>query len=377
MSSNFSGRYYNIQEIGIAKALNRLGHRCDVVFWGGKTEENSFEVPYSPEASFTVYFKKGVKILTDIVFSNMKKMLEGYDILHTTEYDQIYSWMLARLYPEKTIIYHGPYYCDFNRKYNLKCHMADAFFVRSYRKADTPFLVKSRLAEGFLQSKGIRNIHTIGVGLDSEQIGRDRPEISEFSQELSRMQADGTRLLLYIGQLEPRRNILFLLNVFSGVRKLCANVKLVIIGSGEEDYIRKCWDTSDELGIRGDIVYQNRLRQNLLPAVYSACTVFLLPTLYEIFGMVLLEAMYFGCVPVSTHNGGADMLINDGKNGFVLRSLDLDVWIDRVTGLLNEPRLLQDCSAAAQETIGNNYTWEALANQFVATYEKLLDKNKK
>ncbi len=53
---------------------------------------------------------------------------------------------------------------------------------------------------------------------------------------------------------------------------------------------------------------------------------FLLPTEYEIFGMVLLEAMFFRRVVLTTPNGGADMLLRSGENGIVLEKSDPARW---------------------------------------------------
>lgn len=57
-----------------------------------------------------------------------------------------------------------------------------------------------------------------------------------------------------------------------------------------------------------------------MKGVYQQADFFLLPTEYEIFGMVLLEAMFFRRVVLTTPNGGADMLLRSGENGIVLEN---------------------------------------------------------
>lgn len=372
-SSHFTGHYYNIQEIGIAKALNRQGYTCDVLFWGKKAND-VITLPYGEkeDQTFQVFFRKGVSFLKNAIFFRISHIIRQYDIVHISEYDQIYSWLLAQRYPKKTVIYHGPYFDSFNRRYNLKCKVVDRLFVPAYIRHSIPFLTKSRLAAEYLEKRGIKNITTVGVGFDGEQMNAGAMEESSFTQELYALKENNRRLLLYVGRIEPRRNITFLFEVFAKVYKGNPDTRLVLIGAGEEEYVRSCFDHAEALGIRGAIVYRERLAQNYLPAVYTACEVFLLTTLYEIFGMVLLEAMYFGCIPVSTFNGGADTLVLHGENGLVLSRLDSDVWSRTVLELLLDQERAESLSASASQTVREGYTWDQLVQQFIEVYQKHL-----
>lgn len=59
-----------------------------------------------------------------------------------------------------------------------------------------------------------------------------------------------------------------------------------------------------------------------MPTVYQSCDAFSLPTRYEIFGMVLLEAMYYGLPTFTTYNGGSSTLMNQ-ENGIIINSIDM------------------------------------------------------
>ena len=61
------------------------------------------------------------------------------------------------------------------------------------------------------------------------------------------------------------------------------------------------------------------MEQKYLSDVYNLADFFLLPTKYEIFGMVLLEAMYYKTVVLTTDNGGSSTLIDNGRNGYILQ----------------------------------------------------------
>jgi len=134
---------YNIQELGLAKALVRKGHICDIVFWTNK-EEKIVDIKFDDDKSVKVYYYKGKTFLKNSILNIPESLLEQYDILQIAEYNQIQSWIFAKKYPNKTIIYHGPYYSKFNWKYNLMCKIFDIFCLRRYKKYNTRFMTKSK-----------------------------------------------------------------------------------------------------------------------------------------------------------------------------------------------------------------------------------------
>lgn len=82
------------------------------------------------------------------------------------------------------------------------------------------------------------------------------------------------------------------------------------------------------------------MQQEELSNIYKISDIFLLPTEYEIFGMVLLEAMYFGLPVITTYNGGSSTIIENGKNGFICSKLDKAEWKEIVCDLLNDTNKL-------------------------------------
>ena len=357
---------YNVQEIGLARSLNRKGHLCDVVFWGGKTE-SKYYYEYGLGRFFKVYHLKGWAVLKNGLFKNINALAKEYDIIQSGEYDQLQSWLLARCFPDKTVIYHGPYYCDFNRRYNLKSRIFDTIFLNSYKNRKTPFITKSYMAEAFLLAKGLRDVTTIGVGLDLEQLecGKDGAQ-HEFVRGL-RLK-ENKHFLLYIGRIEPRRNIKFLFEVFKAVLDSTSDALLVMVGEGNHMYEEECFAYAKTLGINNSIIQTGKIEQKYLPSLYRMCHVFLLPTLYEIFGMVLLEAMYFGVPVITSQNGGSDMLIESGVDGIIVKSWNVNSWKQEILNLLRDEELSKKYRKSSTQNVANNFTWDALADQFIRKY---------
>lgn len=365
---------YNIQEVGLAKSLVRLGNTCDIVFWTDGEEEDVTLPVLENNGEVHVFYRNSVTVLKNTFYKNIDELISGYDVIQTAEYCQIQSWLLAKKHPEKTIVYHGSYYAAFNKRFNLMTKAFDLFFLKKYIKKQTKFIVKSHLAASYLNAKKIdrENIYTIGVGIDAEMLkSRESSEEDSFFDQLY---SDSADKLLYIGRLEPRRNIFFLLDVLREAVNRNSNTRLYIVGNGEPDYKKRIWEYANSIGISDNIVYKEKLEQNKLSKIYERCDFLLLPTRYEIFGMVLLEAMYFKCIAITTHNGGSEMLISNNKDGIIIEAESAKQWADVIEYYLSHKQEMEAMKQAASRKIRMNYTWDALAPSFIEAYKSVINK---
>ncbi len=363
---------YNIQETGLARAFNKKGHQCDVVFWGGKKDQ-VIEMEYDEGKTFKVYYLKAYDILKNGVYKGLKELSKNYDIVHCGGYDQINSWMLSKRIPEKLVVYNGSYYSDFNVGYNKKCKVVDKLFLPRFKKNNIFFDTKSKLSAEFLKQRGLTNVYPVGVGIDIERLKAKELLESPLSDKVLSLKQSGKKIIMYVGRIEPRRNTLFLLDTFKAIYESDRSARLLIVGRGEKEYKDKCFEHAKKIGIEDAIIYEEYIDQKYLPLVYSYADVFLLPTIYEIFGMVMLEAMYFGVPVVTTHNGGSDMLIENEKSGIIIDNFNADEWKDKIIRLLNDESMKNRIIENAKIKIENEFTWEALVDKFISVYEKRLD----
>ena len=141
---------YNCQEVGLAKALIRKGHKCDIVLYSEK--ENYEEDYYFDEnKKIHLYYITAKKILKNAFFNErLNNILPDYDIVQSAEYDQIANIKLRKALKDKLIIYHGPYISNYTRGYKLKCFFTDFLinFNKEYLK--TRMISKSNLAKELL-----------------------------------------------------------------------------------------------------------------------------------------------------------------------------------------------------------------------------------
>ena len=361
---------YNIQELGLAVALRKLGHDCDVM---SISDENAFsesEVCIDNQ-KLTIYSVKAIVALKNGWLKDVYDIFDRYDILHICEYNQIYTWHIAKKYKDKMVCYHGPYYCDFNHNYNKMAMVFDSFFVNRYRKLNTCFITKSGLAKEYLEKKGLKNVHAVGVGLSSSFLGGK--EVGTLP-EIEKIKLFKCLKLLYIGVIEPRRNSLFMLDILKCLVDKQVDFKLIMIGRYKNDaYKKEFEDKVRALNLSNYIYYIERMEQKYLSKVYANTDIFLLPTIYDIYGMVLLESMYFNMPTITSINGGSNMMIKDGENGFVLEKFDAKTWADLVVRLSKDQDLCSQIGVEAHQTIAEHFTWDKLAPKFLDIYKNKLN----
>lgn len=192
------------------------------------------------------------------------------------------------------------------------------------------------------------------------------------------------RLVLFVGRIEPLKGVDTLLRAMSclKIRNLNRPVHLAIIGgdpgadpremSGEMARLQKL---SDELCMGGTVVFLGKRSQDTLPYYYSAAEVLVMPSLYESFGMVALEAMACGTPVVASQVGGLAYLVQDGKTGYTIPDNDPDILCEKLSGLLSSPdlhRQMAMCAAAYAQ----DYSWENIAAKIVDLYADVLDGRK-
>lgn len=360
---------YNIQEIGLAVALRKIGHECDVMSISDIKEFSQKKVSVDGQ-TFTLYSVRAIVALKNGWLKDVYRIFNKYDILQVCEYNQIFTWHLAKKYQQKMICYHGPYYCDFNHNYNKMAKVFDMFFVNRYRKLNTCFITKSDLAKGYLNSKGLNNVHSVGVGLGTSFLHNIT---NEELPELAPIKEMNCLKLLYVGVIEPRRNSLFMLDILNELKIKGVNYKLIMIGRYKNETYKNVFNARvHELGLSDNIYYIPRVEQKFLSKVYANTDIFLLPTIYDIYGMVLLESMYFGMPTITSVNGGSNMMIEDGTNGFIIPKFEAKVWAEKVIELSKDKEYCKKIGDAAHKTIAEKFTWDKLASKFINIYEQKL-----
>lgn len=362
-ASQVNANVYNLQEIGLCKSLVRKGFNCDIIYYSekkGMTKEVIYE---NGNNQLRIFWMSALKLLSNSVFflALKKNFLNHYDLVITTEYNQVMTYLISRKKINKLALYHGPYK-DNDKTVVQKIY--DLFCLPTIiNKVDSVF-TKSKLSEDYLRKKGFGNVYTLGVGLDIENLLTDQLENSTYTNTLLG-KLNGNKALLYVGKLEERRNIIFLLNVFKKLLDQRKDISLVIVGNGDEQDKRRYFDYAENLGIFNNIIYFQEIEQKYINQIYEHCDVFVFPTQYDIFGMVLLESMYLGVPIVSSMNGGSKTLIENEITGIIIDTFDEEEWVNSIGKLLHNETLRETIIKEASKRVGEVYSWETICDQLL------------
>jgi glycosyltransferase involved in cell wall biosynthesis len=178
------------------------------------------------------------------------------------------------------------------------------------------------------------------------------------------------RVILFVGQLIPRKGVRTLLDAFEQIAAQDADVSLVLVGKGvlraELEARRAASPFAERLFI------QPFAAQAELPKYYALADIFVLPSFYDTFGVVVNEAMASSLPVVTTHNVGAVAnLVEDGVNGRIVAPGDAAQLAQALTHLLKDEELRQKMGANALARI-EQWTIEDAAHAFIECLTRCL-----
>ncbi|MFN8387033.1 MAG: glycosyltransferase [Anaerolineales bacterium] len=187
------------------------------------------------------------------------------------------------------------------------------------------------------------------------------------------------RMILFVGRIEPLKGVDTLLEAMSCLQmKESRPVHLAIIGgdpSASPEMMNvemaRLKNLCEVLGLDQSVVFLGVRDQDKLSYYYSAADVVVMPSHYESFGMVALEAMACGTPVIASEVGGLAYLVRDGETGFTIPAEEPETLCEKLSWLLNDRELHDSMSKRAVE-YAQDYAWEKIAKQIVDVYEGLM-----
>ncbi len=192
---------------------------------------------------------------------------------------------------------------------------------------------------------------------------------AEVSDACTRYGLTPGRFLLYVGVLEPRKNVPMLLQAFAQIAGQFPEVPLVIVGKKGWMYDAIFAELTAR-GLAGRVVFTGYVPEADLPRLYGGARAFVYPSLYEGFGLPVLEAMQCGTPVVTTDISSMPEVVGDAA---------LMVKPEDVNGLAEAlVRVLSDDALAADLTQGGlaraaQFSWERCARETRAVYEAVYE----
>ena len=212
----------------------------------------------------------------------------------------------------------------------------------------------------------------ISPGVDVHTFRPLKPEETKVETDLP------ARYIFCLSRIDTNKGHDFLLYAFDKVRTQIPDIDLVIGGGSLKPQPR-------ELEVRGmmeEIIAEKDMHERvhiigyvpdeMLVPHYRQAELFVLPSVFEPFGMTTLEAMACGVPVVASKFGGIRTVIDSGKNGLLVDPTDPDEFSEAIVKILKDQKLAEYLEKQGYQTIQKYYSWEAIAERHIKFYARFI-----
>lgn len=240
----------------------------------------------------------------------------------------------------------------------------------SVRRADQIICVSQQTADDLISFWDIplSKITVIPNGVRKEFVPAPATNLCQFRQENGLPQ----RYLLYLGTLEPRKNVDVLLKAFARWKDKSPggrNAIGLVVAGGKGWFTEELFDLVHALKLEDEVIFPGYVPQQELPNWYRAAEAFIYPSRFEGFGLPVLEAMACG-VPVICSQIGSLMEIVD-QAAVTVSPGDVEQLANAIDLICHQPDLRADKIERGFERV-RLYSWKRTAVETAAVYESLV-----
>ena len=185
--------------------------------------------------------------------------------------------------------------------------------------------------------------------------------------------AAGERLLLAVGRIEPLKGFDILIRALAEMTER-DGVRLMIVGGDERAAAEfaRLREIAQEVGVSDRVELPGSIPHEQLSLYYNAAELVVIPSFYESFGLVALEAMASGVPVVASRVGGLTSTVADGRAGYLIAWRCPEPFAEKIDLLLSNEALRSTMGAAASRSV-ERYAWPKIAAELLELYGEVLD----
>jgi glycosyltransferase involved in cell wall biosynthesis len=363
----------------VAKELVGRGHDVKV-YTSDLYREHPFEhldQPYEDVDGVQVVRKRAYRLPQAFHFAFMPGEIEilrqPADVLHSHSFGYFHTNMMAlrrKLRPTPLVItphYHPPETMEGGwAKHRMRKFYDSQIANWVFDQADVIIAVsRAELSSMAHHINDLGKVRVIPNGIHFTRF-EELPEAGTFR---------GPRdikgpMLLYVGRLAVNKRMEVVIEAMPGLLKEHPDLTLVI--AGPDDGVGEEWrELSTALGVADHVRFEGFLSEEEMIAAYTDADVFVLPSEWEAFGIVLLEAMACRTPCVCANRGGAPEVLEDGVTGHVAPYADVEVWTSILMRLLDDEEGRRRMGEAGRLRVRERFTWPAIVDQIEQIYREL------
>ena len=345
----------------LARALGRSGHEVKVL------------APHSPSRDFQdsdllVPFGRSVPLpsggstarvtLSWWLYPKIRALLkkEQFDIIHLHE-PMVPILPLCVLEFSKSVNV-GTFHASYSRQ-----HLYRAFqpIIKRWQKRLHGSIAVSPAARRYVNNTFPGEYEIIPNGIDYKHFSANVAPLPQYQ--------DGKLNILFVGRLEKRKGLRYLLEAYSKLKWEMPNTRLIVVGPGNPD--KESYRILSSHGLR-DVEFAGRVSYDELPRYYATADIFCSPaTGGESFGIVLLEAMSAGKPVVASDIEGFRGIMSDGEQGLLVPKKDTGALANALGRLARDPELRSKLGGQGSRS-AEDYRWEVVAGRVEEYYNRCI-----
>jgi glycogen synthase len=355
----------------LSKQFTKNGHKVEIVTsrWPKTLPKTDIingikvtRLPFRlPSFNLLLFIKFAIRLIESTVrlFALCKKSQFDIINLHYVRENALYALILSyfRRLPLVTSI-HGEDIGTFPLESKLNRWIVKQTLQRSSQiisNSNAFLILTSEMFGSEIQLKSM----VVGNGVDLSKINLSKNGF---------INAD--TYILGIGRFIHKKGFDILLRAFAFVRHKFPEVKLCLIGDGEE---RNNLETlSRDLGLEQSVLFYGLIENENIWKYLLNCKFFVLPSRKEPFGIVILEAMAAEKAVVAMDVGGVPELVQHGKTGLLVKNDDPRTLADSIIYLLENPDIAGNLGINGRKLVEAQYTWEIIADKYLKIFRSVL-----
>jgi len=259
---------------------------------------------------------------------------------------------------------------EMDKKYNFSHRISEELRIFKSVRAQTVTtkIQKERLEQ--LYGFASENVTVIPPGVDTSTF---RPLKSGAGKTETGLP---DRYILCLSRIDTNKGHDLLLNAFDIVRRAIPDIHLVIGGGSpkpvrrEREVLSTVQRIIDRKNMNDRVHIVGYVPDELLAASYQQAELFILPSVFEPFGMTALEAMACGTPVVASKLGGIREVITSGKDGLLVDPTNTNEFADAMIMLLKDQKLLDCMEQGAHQSVRDCYSWDTTARRHIEFYDK-------
>jgi glycosyltransferase involved in cell wall biosynthesis len=353
----------------LSEELAAQGHEVTIF-----TSSNTLEQSFNNSSNLTI---RRLEIMTNVynvpIVPNLLYQLidaEKPAVIHTHQYPVFFSDTAAFVCRIKKVPLVLQVHVISDPKSTLSGLISNVYYssigLFTLNSADTVIVpsydYKAKLSKMHVN---ISKIQVIPYGIDMEEF-QFASQGYPFKEKYG---CQNSKVLLFVGRLNYQKGLHFLIKAMPTILQQVANVKLLVVGAGEQ--LADLRQLVASLNLCASVIFTGAIDQKEIHTAYAAADVFVLPSLFESFGISIIEAEASGKPVVATRVGGVPEVLIDGKTGFLVSPCNSIQLAKAILCLLLDSELALKMGEQGRKLVQERFNIKHIVDRLNFQYRKL------